>query len=162
MITTAAAARLFALGLIALGLFGAAPDMATAQDYKSSERAPPSWTQFAKLVKYRFETWVSGIDPQAARFRVYVKAHMGREDGPPPVLTVKVWVNPDGSIARVSFAEFKDKGATEDLRAILMRGNVGEPPPSDMLQPLNLRFAISPMQKSSRDVPVPRKILAHG
>jgi len=150
MITTAAAARLYALGLIALGLLGAVPDVATAQDYRSPDRAPPSWIQFAKLVKYRLETWVGSTDPQAARFRVYVKAHMGREDGPPPVLTVKVWVNPDGSIARVSFAEFKDKGATDDLRAILMRGNVGEPPPSDMLQPLNLRFAISPMEKSEQ------------
>jgi hypothetical protein len=34
-------------------------------------------------------------------------------------------------------------GATEDLRTILMRGNVGEAPPPEMLQPLNLRFSLN-------------------
>lgn len=138
-------------GLIVFSLLSiAAANLVSAQDYRSRERAPPSWNQFAKLVKYRFEEWVGGSDPLAARFRVYVKALTGAEDGPPPVLTIKAWVNPDGTVARVSFPPFKDKGATEDLRAILTRGNIGEPPPPDLLQPINLRFSISPIEKSGR------------
>ena len=127
----------------------AAAETAMAQDYKSSGTAPPSWVQFAKLVKYRFEEWTGSSDPRAARFRIYVKVHMGRPDGPPPVLDVKAWINPDGSVARVSFPEFGDRGANEDLRAILKSGNIGERPPPDMLQPVNLRFSISAFKMGS-------------
>jgi hypothetical protein len=31
----------------------------------------------------------------------------------------------------------------EDLRTILKRGNVGEAPPPEMVQPLNLRFSLN-------------------
>jgi hypothetical protein len=112
-------------------------------DYRDPSKAPPSWVQFAKLVKFRFEEWVAGDDAVAARFRVYLKAHAGASDGPPASLTVRAWLNPDGSIERVSFPAFNDSGATQDLRTILTRGNVGEAPPPEMLQPLNLRFSLN-------------------
>lgn len=62
---------------------------------------------------------------------------------PPEVLTVRVWLNPDGTVERVSFPAFSDAGATRDLHTILTRGNVGEAPPPEMLQPLNLRFSLN-------------------
>lgn len=159
-------ARLIAQAL----LVGVCADVVLAQAYQSPSRAPPSWVQFAKLVKYRFEDWIGGDHPRAARFRVYVNAHAGREDGPPPVLEVKAWINPDGTIARVSFPPFKDKGATEDLSAVLTGRNVGERPPPDMLQPVNLRFTISPIKRSDviptgrvgAALPPPRPRRAHG
>lgn len=130
------------LAMSSLALFGTA---ATGQtlDYRDPNSAPPSWVQFAKLVKYRFEQWIAADEPVAARFRTYLKAHAGTSDGPPPTLTVRAWLNPDGSVERVSFASFADREATEDLRAILTRGNVGEAPPPEMLQPLNLRFSLN-------------------
>jgi hypothetical protein len=112
-------------------------------DYRDPGKAPPSWGQFAKLVQYRFETWIGADDEVASRFRAYLTEHAGKEDGPPPTLVVKVWLNPDGTVERVSFAALKDARADADLHTILKRGNIGEAPPPEMLQPLNLRFSLN-------------------
>lgn len=131
---------LFCTLVVATGLVGARAQVA---DFRTPDQVPPSWVQFSKLVKFRFEEWVSSDDPIAARFRVYLKAHAGTQDGPPATLIVRVWVNADGSVARVAFPALKDAGATTDLRTILTRGNIGEGPPPEMLQPLNLRFSLA-------------------
>lgn len=112
-------------------------------DYRDPSKAPPSWAQFAKLVQYRFETWIEADDEVAKRFRAYVKDRAGKEDGLPPSLVVKAWLNPDGTVERVSFAPLRDAQADTDLRTILTRGNIGEAPPPEMLQPLNLRFSLN-------------------
>lgn len=133
-------------GMLLLGssqVMTVTPASAQTLDFRDPGKAPPSWLQFAKLVKYRFEEWIAGDDAVAARFRVYLKAHINTSDGPPSVLTVRAWLNPDGTIERVSFPAFGDAGATSDLRTILTRGNVGEAPPPEMLQPLNLRFSLN-------------------
>jgi hypothetical protein len=57
---------------------------------------------------------------------------------------VRAWLNPDGTVERVSFDALKDARADADLRIILKRGNIGEAPPPEMLQPLNLRFSLNP------------------
>ncbi len=112
-------------------------------DYRSQDQAPPSWGQFAKLVKYRFEIWISADEPIAKRFRAYVVDHAGKEDGPPQTLVVKAWLNPDGTVERISFPPLQDAQADEDLHTILKSGNIGEAPPPEMLQPLNLRFSLN-------------------
>jgi hypothetical protein len=95
------------------------------------------------LVKYRFETWIAADEKVANRFRAYVIEHGGKDDGPPPMLVVRAWLNPDGTVERVSFPPLKDAQADEDLHTILKRGNIGEAPPPEMLQPLNLRFSLN-------------------
>jgi hypothetical protein len=124
---------------------GSGPGLASTSglDYRDPAQAPPSWAQFAKLVKYRFETWISADEVVANRFRAYVMEHGGKDDGPPPTLVVRAWLNPDGSVERVSFSPLKDPQADQDLHTILKRGNVGEAPPPEMLQPLNLRFSLN-------------------
>jgi hypothetical protein len=112
-------------------------------DYRDPAKAPPSWGQFAKLVQYRFETWISADEAVANRFRSNLTNQAGKEDGPPLALTVRAWLNPDGTVERVSFATLKDARADADLRTILTRGNIGEAPPPEMLQPLNLRFSLN-------------------
>ncbi|MGO4716269.1 hypothetical protein [Bradyrhizobium sp. 2TAF24] len=131
---------------VVLGLSSVPLVSAHAQglDFRESAKAPPSWGQFAKLVQYRFESWIEGDDEVARRFRAYVKEHAGKEDGLPPALVVRAWLNPDGTVEKVSFAALKNAAADADLRTILTRGNVGEAPPPEMLQPLNLRFSINP------------------
>lgn len=47
---------------------------------------------------------------------------------------------------KVSFPALKDPKADADLRTILTRGNIGEAPPPDMLQPLALSFRLNPKQ----------------
>jgi hypothetical protein len=131
------------IGGCLLGVF--APPIVSAQaPYRESAQAPAHWGQFAKLVKFRFEEWVSADDPIADRFRAYLKTQAGASDGPPASLVVRAWLNPDGSVERVAFAAFADDGATRDLQSILTRGNVGEAPPPEMLQPLHLRFSLTP------------------
>jgi hypothetical protein len=137
------AIALSALAFSAGPLSGPRPVAAQALDYRDPSKAPPSWGQFAKLVQYRFETWIGADDEVASRFRAYLTEHAGREDGPPPSLVVRAWLNPDGTVERVSFTALKDPRADADLRTILTRGNVGEAPPPEMLQPLNLRFSLN-------------------
>ncbi|HLH12843.1 MAG TPA: hypothetical protein VKV77_13330 [Methylovirgula sp.] len=112
-------------------------------EYRDPSQAPPAWGQFAKLVKYRFETWISANEAVANRFRAYLTDHAGKENGPPQTLIVRAWLNPDGTVERVSFPTLNDAQADKDLHTILMRGNIGEAPPPEMLQPLNLRFTLN-------------------
>jgi hypothetical protein len=58
-------------------------------------------------------------------------------------MLVRVWLNADGTVERVLFAPLPDPQADADLHTILKRGNIGESPPPDMLQPLNLRFSLN-------------------
>jgi hypothetical protein len=132
-----------ALAAISIAVSTARPLTAQTLDFRDPAKAPPSWVQFARLVRYRFEEWIAADEAIAARFRVYLKVHRGKSDGPPATLTVRVWVNPDGTVERVSFPEFADAGATKDLRTILTRGNIGEAPPPEMLQPIHLRFSLN-------------------
>ena len=129
---------------IALGFALCAPAHAQTLNYRAADAAPPSWAQFAKLVKYRFEEWISEDEAVANRFRGWLTEHTGKEDGPPATLVVRAWLNPDGTVERIAFAPLKDSRANDDLHTILMRGNVGEAPPPEMLQPLNLRFSLRP------------------
>jgi hypothetical protein len=140
------AVRAIAVLTIALApSFSLLPVAAWSQlsDYREAAAAPPHWIQFAKLVKYRFEDWIAADDAVANRFRAYVREHAGKDDGPPPTLAVRAWLNPDGTVERVSFPPLSDAQANDDLQTILKRGNVGEAPPPEMLQPLNLRFSLN-------------------
>ena len=130
-------------GCVAL-IAGCFVSPAAAQTTVSPANAPPTWAQFAKLVKYRFEEGLSSDDPISARFRVYLKAQAGASDGPPDTLTVAIWIKPDGAIERVSFPPFGDAGATKDLTKILTGAKIGEAPPADLVQPIRLRFKLTP------------------
>lgn len=138
--------ELFMVGLVAAGVtIGVTPLIVApvrAQEYRDAAKAPLHWLKFAELVKLRFEEWMSADDVVAARFRSYVRDHQSEDDGPPPRLEVRAWLNPDGSVAKVNFSSLKNARADQDLRTILERGNVGKAPPPEMLQPLRLRFAL--------------------
>lgn len=131
---------LASLGLVSMA---AVPVVAQGLDYRSPDAAPPSWGQFSKLVKYRFEEWMGADEAIANRFRAWLKETGGTANGAPASIVVKAWLNPDGSVEKVSFAPFKDDRANSDLRTVLTRGNVGEAPPPEMLQPINLRFSLA-------------------
>ncbi|QUS42280.1 hypothetical protein RPMA_06070 [Tardiphaga alba] len=127
------------LGLITIA---ATPVVAQGLDYRSPDAAPPAWGQFAKLVKYRFEEWIGADEAVANRFRGWLKETGGTANGAPDSLIVKAWLNPDGSVEKVSSAPLNDERANSDLRTVLTRGNIGEAPPPEMLQPINLRFSL--------------------
>ncbi len=115
----------------------------TLGSFVSAANAPPSWGQFSKLVKYRFVSWIGANDPVANRLRAYLGKRAGQADGPPQTLEVRAWLNPDGTVDRVSFSPLNNQQADNDLHTILKRGNVGEAPPPEMLQPIRLRFSLN-------------------
>ncbi len=111
--------------------------------YVSAADAPPSWAQFSKLVKYRFETWIAANDAIAKRLRTHLTNESRHEGGSQPVIEVHVWLNPDGTVERIVASSLNDAQADADLQTILKRGNIGEAPPPEMLQPIKLRFALN-------------------
>jgi hypothetical protein len=116
---------------------------AQAPDYRPSTAAPASWQRFATLTTKSFEQWIGGEDDIARRFRDYLHKRAGHDDGFPESLIVRVWVAADGKIERVAFPSLNDPQGTEDLRTILLRGKLSEPPPFDMLQPLHLKLSLN-------------------
>ena len=94
-------------------------------------------------MKYRFVSWIGANDPVANRLRAYLTKHAGQADGPPQTLQVRAWLNPDGTIERVSFSTLNNQQADTALHTVLQRGNVGEAPPPEMLQPIRLRFSLN-------------------
>jgi hypothetical protein len=128
-----------ALVIVSSPVFG----QITGSDYLPATAAPPSWAQFSKLVKYRFENWLAANDPVAKRLRTYLLNEAGRDNGPPRVIRVRAWINPDGTVERISFPSLNNAQADADFQTILKRGNVGEAPPPEMLQPINMRFSLN-------------------
>lgn len=119
------------------------PAAAQNLNHRAPNTVPAAWQRFAQLVQYRFREWLAADDEVAYRFHLFLENRVINEDAPPESLVVKVWVAPDGQVERVVFPPLSDAQANEDLRTILTRGNIGEPPPSDMLQPLHLRLALA-------------------
>jgi hypothetical protein len=121
--------------------FGA-PSVATAQDtaYRSASAAPASWQEFAKQLQVRFAQRLVSDDEGAAKFRDYLTKRA--EAGITPLKPgVRVWVLPNGKVERLEFDGLGDDDVAVNLRALLMRGNVGAPP-ADLLQPLHLRLSL--------------------
>lgn len=126
-----------------LGWPGTTPS-ANAQnlDYRSPNAVPAAWTRYAQLVQYRFKEWLAADDEVAYRFHLFLENRAVGEDTPPAALVVKVWIAKDGAVQRVEFPSLQNQQADADLRAILTQGNIGEPPPADLLQPLHLKLAL--------------------
>jgi hypothetical protein len=115
---------------------------AQSLNYRSSNAVPAAWMRYAQLVQYRFKEWLSADDDVAYRFHLFLENRAVAGDTPPESLVVKVWIAKDGGVQRVEFPSLQDAQADADLRAILTQGNIGEPPPSDLLQPIHLKVAL--------------------
>ena len=111
-------------------------------DYRSPDSVPASWGTFAARVKLRFEERIAADDPIANRLRDWLTQSQGKPGAPASVI-VRAWINADGTVSRVSFPPLPDGRANDDLQSILMRSDVGQSPPADMLQPIHLRFSLN-------------------
>jgi len=47
------------------------------------------------------------FDPVARRLRAYLLNEAGRHDRPPGVMRVHAWINPDGTVERISFRSWR-------------------------------------------------------
>jgi hypothetical protein len=127
-------------------LFGGAaaiPVAAAKTDpYRPPDAVPASWVRYAQLVQGRLQQWLAADDAVAYRFHLFLQGRDAAANTPPAALIVKVWIARDGKVQRVEFAPLRDQQATDDLRAILTQGNIGQPPPHDLLQPIQLKLAL--------------------
>jgi hypothetical protein len=110
--------------------------------YRPATTVPPSWNRFAGLVQSRFQEALAGDDPAVGRLHAYLDARMTDADAPLDRLVVRAWIGRDGRVERVAFPALSDQQADQDLRTILMRGNIGAAPPQDMLQPISLGLSL--------------------
>ncbi|HTH98408.1 MAG TPA: hypothetical protein VL574_13400 [Stellaceae bacterium] len=116
----------------------AAPNL----DYRQPDAVPSSWLRYAQLVQYRFKELLAADNEVAYRFHLFLENRTVNADAPPDQLIVKVWVAHNGKVQKIEFPSLHDAQADKDLHAILGRGNIGEAPPADMLQPIHLRLQL--------------------
>jgi hypothetical protein len=129
-------------GLLAAGVGAeAAPAAVDNGSYRSATAAPETWQAFAKQLQGQVEQRLAGDDERARRFQDYLTRRSQQADAPPLTVALRTWVLADGKLDRVEFDGIDDPAAIEDLRALLVDGNVGAPPP-EMLQPLHLRLSL--------------------
>ncbi|MDE5457049.1 hypothetical protein GWE18_30325 [Bradyrhizobium sp. CSA112] len=135
-------------GLIVAGAEAkASPVAAASGEYRSATAVPEAWQVFARQLQQKFEQQLAGDSDGARRIQDYLMRRGGEADAPALRLALRAWVLTDGKVSRVEVDGMDDGGARVELRALLMAGGVGAPPP-EMLQPLHLRLSLRAKDRS--------------
>lgn len=135
-------------GLIAAGVEAkAAPVAAESGEYRSATAVPEAWQAFARQLQQNFERQLAGDSDGARRIQDYLMRRGGAADAPALKLALRAWVLADGRVSRIEVDGMDDAGMRVELRALLMAGGVGAPPP-EMLQPLRLRLSLRTKDRS--------------
>ncbi|WP_431824892.1 hypothetical protein [Burkholderia sp. F1] len=113
--------------------------------------APAAWVDYAQRVAQRLEAALDGTDAAASRFRAHLEraAAHSEDDGAPPALRLKAWLDRRGGIERVESAPAFAPDVAADLRSALVGRRVGAPPPRGMTQPVVVRVRVA-IQDSSQ------------
>lgn len=134
------------LGLVAAAaeLSPAGPTAAVAQPaaYRPAADVPASWRDFAAQLQAKLQARLGADTKATGKIADAMTQHGSAADpaAAAQAITVRVWVAPDGKIARVACDDVAGDAATA-LRALLGAGEAGLPPP-DMLQPVHLRLSL--------------------
>jgi hypothetical protein len=133
-------------GLLTAGVGAEASPLAVDNgNYRSATAAPETWQAFARQLQGQVEQRLAGDDARARRFQDYLTRRSQQSgaasDAAPLTVVLRTWVLADGQVHRVEFDGIDDADAIADLRALLIGGNIGAPPP-EMLQPLHLRLSL--------------------
>ena len=125
----------------------AAPVTEERGEYRSATTVPETWQAFARQLQQRFEQQLAGDGDGARRIQDYLMRRNGGADAPALKLVLRAWVLADGKVSRIEVDGIDDAGMRVELRALLMAGGVGAPPPA-MLQPLHLRLSLRAKDRS--------------
>jgi hypothetical protein len=135
-------------GLIVAGTDAkAAPVTEERGGYRAATTVPETWQVFARQLQQKFEQQLAGDSEGARRIQDYLVRRGGGGDAPPLKLVLRAWVLADGKVSRIEVDGMDDAGMRVELRALLMAGGVGAPPPA-MLQPLHLRLSLRAKDRS--------------
>ena len=98
---------------------------------------------FARQVQGRLEQQLAGDSDKARHVQEYLARRSVDAGASPSRFVLRAWVKADGKVNRIEVDGIDDVDAAADLRALLIDGDVGVPPPA-MLQPLHLRLSPRP------------------
>jgi hypothetical protein len=107
---------------------------ASAEEYRAPEAVPAEWRNYAARLQGSFRDWLAADDK--------IVSSLGDVQGMSSrTIIVRAWIASGGTVERVEFSGIDERAAAA-LRSKLVGGDIGTPPPSDMLQPLNLKLSL--------------------
>lgn len=141
-------------GLLGISLAVASPAM------PAQTTVPQHWISYAQLTSNQFQEWLSdGSSDLVVRLHAWLEKRdtNDRMMGASVPVVARVWITAEGWVERVEFDSLGDPQADADLRALLSRKSLPEPPPPDMLQPLVLQLKLDPAPADTGSKPVVEK-----
>ena len=122
----------------------AATSPATAQTVSPSA-APVEWVRYAESATVTISQWLGDDGEPATQFRAYLDRTRPADDQPSPPLELRVWVDPDGAVSRITFTPFVHEEANIHLRSAIVGRRLARPP-QDMLLPLRIAVQLAPSE----------------
>ncbi|MCA6116444.1 hypothetical protein J6524_16275 [Bradyrhizobium sp. WSM 1738] len=119
----------------------AAPVAPESGEYRSATAVPEAWQVFARQLQQRFEQQLAGDSEGARRIQDYLTRRDRGADAPALKVALRAWILADGRVDRIEVDGIDDAMMRIELRALLMDGSIGAPPPA-MLQPVHLRLSL--------------------
>ncbi len=113
---------------------------------------PQHWISYAQLTSNQFQEWLSdGSSDLVVRLHAWLEKRETNDRlmGASVPVIARVWITREGWVERVEFDSLGDAQAAADLRALLSRKPLPEPPPPDMRQPLVLQLTLAPAPAGS-------------
>lgn len=116
----------------------------------ASPAVPGHWIAYAQFVGEQFQDRLDAQDSAAAlRLRTWMLAHqrvpasdLSDHVQSSAVLTLRVWVAPTGTVARLELASAGDEQMDADLWQLLAAEPLRDAPPADLLQPMTLELTL--------------------
>ncbi|QYC10703.1 hypothetical protein [Brevundimonas nasdae] len=143
MITTASIGkRLLALTAALGSVFTVGA--ASAQTEPGAAQPPPAeWLAYAENVTEAVTSWLEADTDAAARMRVRLDSLRRSTDTPTALMEVRIWLAPDGRVARIFGPLPDDAEAAADMTLIAASALLPAPP-ADMQQPLRVGVQLEP------------------
>ncbi|SNT19992.1 hypothetical protein SAMN06295912_1576 [Sphingomonas laterariae] len=115
----------------------AAASPAQAQTVAPSAAAA-EWVRYANDATTAVNRLLEADTETAIRLRAYLDRTRPAPDRPTAPLTLKLWVDKEGTVTRIEFEPFAHAEPNADLRTLIVGQTLAGAPPKDMLLPLRI------------------------
>lgn len=147
-----ARSRRWLAAIVGAGLASTTPVVAQTV---SPSAAPAEWVRYAESATTTISVWLGEDSEQATQFRAYLDRTRQAEDQPTPPLELRVWIDPDGAVSRITFTPFAHEEANASLRGAIV-GRRLAPPPADMLLPIRIAVQLDAPAAEPASAPASR------